>query len=135
MQMINESLEWIQNNSLMQALIWVIFFDIILGTARALIEKSFNSSVGKKGLIMKVSMVLAAICSVFIDYAVNFNISIIPKSIAEALGVAEAGLCETVIMLFALYECTSIVKNWSKLGLPFAKKLTALLEKYTGELK
>lgn len=63
----------------MHSLVALIFVGLILGSASALIDKSFNSSVGKKGLIIKVAMVLCAICTVFIDYAVDINfLSIIP---------------------------------------------------------
>lgn len=135
MDLISETLQWTQNNVLIHVLVYLIFLDLILGTARALIEKSFNSSVGKKGLILKVTMVLSAICTVFIDFAVDINfLSIIPKQITDALNIGEPGLCETVIILFGIYELTSIAKNWSKLGLPGSKKLEEILKKYTGEL-
>ena len=136
MEIVNQTIDWLQGSMLMHCLVALIFIDLILGSARALIERSFNSSIGKKGLILKVAMILCSICTVFIDYAVDIDFFyIIPKSIIGALGVAgEPGLCETVIILFGIYEAISIVKNWSKLGLPGAKKLEAILEKYTGEI-
>lgn len=135
METINQMIEWMQNSNLLHALISLIFTDIILGTARALIDKSFNSSIGKKGLIIKVTMILCAIGSVFIDYALNINfLGIIPQEIANMLCLGEVGFCEATIILFGVYELTSILKNWSYLGLPGAKKLQGLLEKYTNEL-
>lgn len=130
-----EVLNWVNSNPLMVLLLWLMFLDVILGTARAIIEKNFNSSVGKKGLITKVAMLLAAISTVFVDYAVDINfLAIIPKSISNAIGIGEPGLCETVIILFSIYEAVSVVKNWSKLGLPGAKKLENILSKFTNEL-
>lgn len=134
MEIINKTIEWLQGSMLIHSLVALIFIDLILGSARALIEKSFNSSVGKKGLIIKVAMVMCSICTVFIDYAVDINfLSIIPQNITTAIGIGEPGLCETVIILFGFYELTSILKNWSKLGLPGAKKFEKLLSKYTNE--
>ena len=66
-------LSWINNNPLMVLLLWLMFLDVILGTVRAILEKSFNSSVGKKWLITKVAILVAAISSVFVDYAVDIN--------------------------------------------------------------
>lgn len=131
-----EVLSWINSNPLMVLLLWLMFLDVILGTARAILEKRFNSSVGKKGLITKIAMLLAAISAVFVDYAVDINfLSIIPERISNAIGIGEPGLCETVIILFSIYEAVSVVKNWSKLGLPGAKKLENILSKYTNELQ
>lgn len=128
-------LSWINNNPLMVLLLWLMFLDVILGTVRAILEKSFNSSVGKKGLITKVAILVAAISSVFVDYAVDINfLSIIPESISNAIGIGEPGLCETVIILFSIYEAVSVVKNWSKLDLPGSKKLESILGKFTNEL-
>lgn len=130
-----EVLNWVNSNPLMVLLLWLMFLDVILGTARAILEKNFNSSVGKKGLITKVAMLIAAISTVFVDYAVDINfLAIIPESISNAIGIGEPGLCETVIILFSIYEAVSVVKNWSKLGLPGAKKLENILSKFTNEL-
>ena len=135
MQIINNTLQWLQESMLMHTLVALIFLDLIFGSARALINKSFNSSVGKNGLILKVAMVLSSICTVFIDYAVDINfLSVIPSSITDFLGISQPGLCETVIILFCMYELTSILKNYSALGLPGAKRREELLKKYTGEL-
>ena len=135
METINQMMQWMQSSNLLHALISLIFTDIILGSARAIIDKSFNSSIGKKGLIIKVAMILSAISSVFIDYALNINfLGIIPQEIANTLCLGEVGFCEATIILFGVYELTSILKNWSYLGLPGAKKLQGLLEKYTNEL-
>ena len=135
MNILNHTLNWLQTSPLMLSLISLIIIDIILGSARAIIDKSFNSSIGKKGLIIKVAMILSAISSVFIDYALNINfLGIIPQEIANTLCLGEVGFCETTIILFGIYELTSILKNWSYLGLPGAKKLQGLLEKYTNEL-
>lgn len=136
MEVIRESCGWIKDNPLMIMLIWLVFIDIIFGTARAIIEHTFNSSVGKKGLILKVAMILSSIITVFIDYVVDINfLNIIPKSISDTLSLGEPGLCETVIILFCVYELTSVIKNWSKLGLPGSKKLSQLLTKFTDELQ
>lgn len=135
MQIINNTLQWLQGSTLMHTLVALIFLDLIFGSARALIDKSFNSSVGKSGLIIKVTMILSAICAVFIDCVLDIDfLSIIPRSITDALGIGKPGFCETVIILFGIYETTSILKNYSKLGLPGAKKLEELLKKYTNEL-
>ena len=135
MDLNSEVIVWIQNNPLMCGLAWLILFDILLGSARAIIDKSFNSSAGKKGLILKVAMLLCSICAVFIDYAVNINFfAFVPESITTALNLQDIGLCEFIIILFGFHELTSILKNWSKLGLPGGSKLQELLSKYTNEL-
>lgn len=132
----NETVNWVNNSPLMIGLMWIMFIDVILGSARAIIEKKFNSSVGKKGVIIKVAMALTSVCAVFLDYAVDINfLAFIPQSICDALNIGQPGSCETVIILFGVYELTSILKNWSALGLPGSKKLEELLKKYTDELK
>lgn len=135
MNILNHTLNWLQTSPLMLSLISLILIDIILGSARAIIDKRFNSSIGKKGIIMKITMILVACCSVLIDYALNINfLFLIPEDVSRALNLGEPGLCEIIILSQSLYELTSICKHWSLLGLPGASKLEKLLKKFTDEI-
>lgn len=136
MYIIEASLNWLKSNPLMICLIDLITIDIILGSSKAILEKKFNSSIGKKGIIIKITMILVAICSVGIDYMLNINfLFLLPDEVKSMLNIGEPGLCEIIILLLILYELTSICKNWSALGLPGAQKLKRFLEKFSNEMK
>lgn len=100
------------------ALIALIITDYITGVIVAVVQKKLSSSVGAKGIAKKVFMFAIVIVANLIDVYIIKN-GCLMKNIT--------------ILFYISNECISIVENGSKLGVPFPKKLIAVLEQLKKE--
>lgn len=129
------------HNKFFQAVALAIVFDTMMGTLRAVKEKTFNSCFGINGAIRKAAMALCIILLKIADKIIGLNlIGFIPKDLWSAIGMqapAVIGLMEFFAILFIIYEIVSILKNMTLAGLPVKgvwMKVKAFLSKYTAEL-
>ncbi|MGN1012312.1 MAG: phage holin family protein [Clostridia bacterium] len=123
---------------LFKVMIVTIVLDCILGVLRAIKERKFNSCIGIDGLVRKFAMLVTAIGTKVIDNIVQFNfIGFVPQTIRDFIHLDYAGISDLFLLLFIAFEALSILKNLTRLKLPFFKgvqaKLEEFLEKYTDE--
>lgn len=121
-----------------KVMVVTIVLDCILGVLRAIKERKFNSCIGIDGLVRKFAMLVTAIGTKIIDNIVQFNfIGFVPQMIKDFIHLDYAGISDLFLILFIAFEALSILKNLTRLKLPFFKgvqtKLEEFLEKYTGE--
>lgn len=124
--------------TLFKVMIVTIVLDCILGVLRAIKERKFNSCIGIDGLVRKFAMLVTSIGTKIIDNIVQFNfIGFVPQSIRDFIHLDYAGISDLFLLLFIAFEALSILKNLTRLKLPFFKgvqaKLEEFLEKYTDE--
>ena len=115
-----------------------IVLDCILGVLRAIKERKFNSCIGIDGLVRKFAMLVTYVGTKIIDSIVLINlIGFIPQKLREFVHLEYAGISDLFLILFIAFEALSILKNLTRLKLPFFKgvqhKLEEFLETYTDE--
>lgn len=119
-----------------------ILFDVFIGVLRAVKEKRTNSTIGIDGMIRKVGMLGSIVFLVVIDFLLGINlVGWLPKdilSIMSVVGLEFIGVSDLFGLLFVAFEILSIIKNYSLLGLPIFKGVTAwvtnFLEAFTDEM-
>lgn len=124
----------------LKVLLILIVLDTIFGMFRAIKEKKVNSNIGIDGLIRKFGMMISVLFFIAIDIVSSFNvIGFVPEALREFLNVEYVGISSLFIVLYAIYEGCSVLKNMTKCKLPIPKKLQSFLEKilneFTTELK
>lgn len=98
-------------NTLMICLFGFISFDYISGVIVACYEKKLSSSVGFKGLLKKMWILIMLGVACLLDRALNVN-----------------GICKSMVCCFYIAnEGISIIENGGKLGLPIPKKIIDVL--------
>ena len=98
-------------NTLMICLFGFISFDYISGVIVACYEKKLSSSVGFKGLLKKMWILIMLGVACLLDRALNVN-----------------GICKSMVCCFYIAnEGISIIENGGKLGLPIPKKIIDML--------
>ena len=137
--MLENLINFINSKTLIKVMIAFIVLDIILGSIRALKEHSWNSTVGRAGLLKKVAMIVCILFAVGIDYMLKIDLLFfIPDEITNFIKLQNAGITELFGILYILYETTSILKNMLLCGLPVPKgmksKIESLLQNMTTEL-
>lgn len=100
------------------ALIALIITDYVTGVIVAVVQKKLSSSIGARGIAKKIFMFAIVIVANLIDVYVIKN-GCVMKNIT--------------ILFYISNECISIIENGSKLGVPFPKKLIAVLEQLKKE--
>lgn len=98
-------------------IIIVVFFDIVTGTAKALLLKKADSSIGTKGLI-KHSLVILLLFFVNV-YLPMFNYGYVAKGLD---------------VFFIIQYLVSIVENWTEIGLPMPKQIRKSLVRVSDEM-
>lgn len=125
----------ISNNIIIKTLIVALFFDIFLGSLRAIKEKEWNSTVGINGILRKVGMVGSILFLFLTDTLINLDLLfMIPKEILDYIGIDKVGSCELFGIMFILYEITSIMKNMILCDIPCPKRLKKKTEKILKEM-
>ena len=126
------------SNAVFKLVLLAIVMDTIFGLLRAVKERVFNSCFGINGAIRKIAMLLSMLLLILVDTIVEVNlIGFIPDAIKPYLPVPVVGMTEFFGILYISYEAVSILKNGTKIGLPFKalwKAVSSFLEKYTNEL-
>lgn len=128
----------VQNNKMIMAFLFGIIIDIFMGLLRAGKEKKWNSSIGIDGGIRKAAMIGTVAFLFFVDKFIQINfLFMIPEHWLSCVGVNSIGLCEFFCILYTLFECLSILKNMTLVGLPVPKLQEFLenkLKYFTDEL-
>ena len=137
--MIQNIINSVNTNLAFKIIMICIVLDTILGSARALKEGKWNSTIGINGMIRKSAMLVCIITFIILDSIMNINfLGMIPEEILNVAHIDKAGITEFFGILFILYEITSILKNMVLCGLPVPKiikaKIEALLKNMTTEL-
>lgn len=102
-----------------QCLLIAIVLDYLSGVTKAFITKELSSSIGFKGIVKKVALLLVVMLSVLIDRVTG-----------------ESGAIRTlVIYYFVANEGLSIVENLAKAGLPIPKVIKDALKALKKESK
>lgn len=100
-------------DGLMYALLTVIIIDYITGIICAIVNKKLCSSVGFKGILKKVSILIIISVAQIIDVNILSNNGILRSS---------------VIAFYIVNESISILENSSNIGIPLPKKLKNVLK-------
>lgn len=100
-------------DGLMYALLTVIIIDYITGVICAIVNKKLCSSVGFKGILKKVSILIIVSVAQIIDVNILSNNGILRSS---------------VIAFYIVNESISILENASNIGIPLPKKLKNVLK-------
>lgn len=100
------------NDIYIHALAGIIVFDIITGLAKAWVTKTINSTIGRRGLIEHL-IVLVLVVTVY-PYLIYIGF----EEVATAF----------IIFFIATYS-VSLIENLSAIGVPFPKGLKRRLEK------
>ena len=117
------------NNQNFKILGIVIVFDVVLGTLRALREKSLNSTIGIDGIIRKSAMLISIVFLTLIDYIMKLDLlGFVPEIIKSTLNLKDVGISDLFMILFDIFEILSIFKNMILCKLPIPKKLQNFLE-------
>lgn len=96
----------------MQCLLVAIFLDYISGIIKAFVRKELSSSIGFKGIVKKVGVLVIVALAVLIDRVTG-----------------ESGAIRTlVIYYFVANEGLSIIENAGKAGLPIPHSIREALE-------
>lgn len=119
-----------------------ILFDLFVGVMLAFKNKRTNSSIGIDGMIRKVSMIGCLGFLIVVDWLLRLNlIGWLPTQLLELfsnIGIKNVGASDIFGLLFIVFECLSIIKNWTLLGLPMFKSVNAwiknFLETFTDEM-
>ena len=119
-------------------LIVLILMDTVFGTIRAIRERQFNSCVGIDGIIRKVSMMVAVLFLIVVDYILGINlIKWVPADVTKWLIIDQLGFAEFIGLICLANEVVSVLKNMTLCGLPAKglwKRIREWLKKYTTEL-
>lgn len=99
-------------DGLMYALLTVIIIDYITGVICAIVNKELCSTIGFKGILKKVSILIIVAVSQVIDVNILSDSGILRSS---------------VIAFYIVNESISILENTSKIGIPLPKKLKSIL--------
>jgi len=128
-----EYIKSILNNSMLFfffILLIIIILDILFGTARAIKEKKLNSSLGKNGLIKKITMIICVLLLFIVDYLIAFNlVGFVPNNILTIINIEFVGIADFFAIMFILFECVSVLKNMSLIDLPIPKKINDYINK------
>lgn len=100
-------------DGIMYALLTVIIIDYITGVICAIVNKKLCSSVGFKGILKKVSILIIVSVAQIIDVNILSNNGILRSS---------------VIAFYIVNESISILENSSNIGIPLPKKLKNVLK-------
>ena len=122
------------HNKIIELVVIAVVMDTVFGAARAVKQRSFNSSVGIDGAIRKISMLISLVFLSLVDYIVKINlIGFIPEGVRSYLpdGMEVVGLAAFFGLLYLCYEIVSILKNMTLCGLP-VKKLWEAVRKFLG---
>ena len=93
-------------------LIVLILMDTVFGTIRAIRERQFNSCVGIDGIIRKVSMIVAVLFLIVVDYILGINlIQWVPQDITKWLIIDQLGFAEFIGLICLANEVVSVLKN------------------------
>lgn len=131
----NEFLSMIEAHSFFIVLLYAIILDTVLGVARAIKERKFNSSVGIDGAIRKVMMIASVIILMLVDAIVQMDfLFMIPEEYLQYIGIEKMGICELFSLLFILYEIVSVLKNMHLCGLPIPYRIKLIVQKFLDEL-
>ena len=131
----SEFLSMIEAHSFFIVLLYAVILDTILGVARAIKERKFNSSVGIDGAIRKVMMIASIIVLMLVDAIVQMDfLFMIPDEYLQFIGIEKLGICELFSLLFILYEIVSILKNMHLCGLPIPYRIKLIVQKFLDEL-
>lgn len=118
-------------NPFVKIVVFAIVLDTVLGCLRSIKERKFNSTIGIDGGIRKVAMLISALALGFVDTIIHINLLfLVPQKYMEPIGITKLGLCEFFALLFALYECASILKNMVLCGLPVPKRIKEFISKF-----
>lgn len=129
------------DNLVVKLLLLAVCADMIFGSARAIKERHWNSSVGIDGAVRKAGMVASIVLFSIMDMILSIDLlAWLPVSVRDAMGaigMTKAGCTELFGILYVLYEATSVLKNMLLCGLPIPagirEKLAAWLDKMTDE--
>ena len=131
----SEFLSMIEAHSFFIVLLYAVILDTILGVARAIKERKFNSSVGIDGAIRKVMMIASIIVLMLVDAIVQMDfLFMIPDEYLQFIGIEKLGICGLFSLLFILYEIVSILKNMHLCGLPIPYRIKLIVQKFLDEL-
>jgi toxin secretion/phage lysis holin len=100
-------------DGLMYALLTLMLIDYVTGILCAIINKSLCSSIGFKGILKKVSILIIVSVSQIIDVNMLSNSGVLRSS---------------VIAFYVVNESISILENSSKIGIPLPVKLKKILK-------
>ena len=110
------------NNLIVKLLLIAVAADMVFGSARAIKERHWNSSVGIDGAVRKAGMVASIVLFTAMDMILTIDLlSWLPVDARDALGavgIVKAGCTELFGILYVLYEATSVLKNMLLCGLP-----------------
>ena len=106
-------------DTLAQALVLLMWLDVVAGFARAFVEKRLNSSIMRRGLIRKSCYFLAIILAVLVDRAV-FDGSPAARTL--------------VISYLCINEALSVIEHLAAVGVPLPAQLKQALERARKEL-
>lgn len=129
------------DNLIVKLLLLAVCADMIFGSARAVKERHWNSSVGIDGAVRKAGMVASIVLFSIMDMVLSVDLlSWLPveaKDVLDSIGIQKAGCTELFGFLYVLYEATSVLKNMLLCGLPvpagIREKLSSWLDKMTDE--
>lgn len=97
-------------SQMLTLLLTVIIIDYITGLMSAVIHKNLSSSIGFKGIIKKVSILLIVVLSYQLDKFIGSNL-----------------IMTTTILFFITNELISIIENYGKIGLPLPPQLKKVI--------
>lgn len=128
-------------NIFVQLLLIVVCADMVFGSLRAAKYRCWNSAVGINGAIRKAGMPACVLLFTAMDMMMHVDVlGWLPADIRttlDACGIVKMGITELFVLLFILYEATSVLKNMLVCGLPvpagLREKLASWLDNMTGE--
>ncbi|BBF41751.1 holin, toxin secretion/phage lysis [Lachnospiraceae bacterium KM106-2] len=97
-----------------QALLILMVCDYISGVLIAIYKKEFRSSIGYKGIVKKVGMLLCITVARQIDNLALYNGELETRSV--------------VLLFFSINETLSINENLNKIGISIPKKITKTIK-------
>jgi toxin secretion/phage lysis holin len=104
-------------DQLLYTLVAFIILDYVTGIIKACMDKKLSSSVGFKGIMKKILILLLVAAGNLIDRVTGSG------------GVIRSVVC----VFFLCNEALSIVENAALMGVPFPKKIKKLLEQLRDE--
>lgn len=125
----------ISNDAVIKVLIIALFFDIFLGSLRAIKEHKWNSTVGINGILRKVGMIGSVLFLFLCDRLLNLNfLGFIPEEVLGYFNIKTVGACDLFSVMFILYEITSVLKNMVLCEIPVPKKLRQTVDKLLSDM-
>ncbi|MBL7576458.1 holin, Cph1 family [Peptoniphilus asaccharolyticus DSM 20463] len=108
----------LKNNIFIHILFLIVIFDVLTGIAKSILNKKIKSSVGIKGLITHIIVIILIITIwiylTILDY----------ESIALYLNI-----------FFILFYCISLIENLSELGIPIPRTIFEYVKIWFEKLK